>query len=489
LRVEEQMKTILTSIAAGSLLTALAIAQPAPRYALTDLGTLPGGKFSQATGIDNKGLITGVSTVADGTQHAVLWQGGKIKDIVAPGFEGPNSSAFGSNESGLVGIQAESSVKDPNDENFCAYGTGLKCLPFLWKDGVLTPLATLGGNNASIGQMNSRGEVPGLAENNIRDPECLPGVAFTGTGPQVLDYEAVIWGPGPGQIRELHPLPGDTVGIALWINDSGQAVGISGRCGNTVIPPLAGGPHAVLWENDGSVHDLGNLGGGTGDATTVTGNVALAINNQGQVVGASPLPNPTGSTAFLWTKEKGMQSLGTLPGDVTSGAVAINDGGQAVGVSFDAKGSPRAVVWQKGVITDFNTLVPADSPLFLLFSTAINSRGQIVGFGVTSTGDTHGFLATPAPVTTAAAGPKSATVVGREMTLDGTASISADGKPLTYQWSIPQGSPSAGILHGNTATPSVQFSPARGVYTFQLTVTDSTGTSASDVVTVNFQGN
>jgi hypothetical protein len=108
---------------------------------------------------------------------------------------------------------------------------------------------------------------------------------------------------------------------------------------------------------------------------------------------------------------------------------------------------------------------------------------------VTSTGDVHGFLATPAPVTTATAGPKNSTVVGREITLDGTASISADDKPLTYQWSIPQGSPSAGILHGNTATPSVQFSPARGVYTFQLTVTDSTGTSASDVVTVNFQGN
>jgi hypothetical protein len=29
----------------------------------------------------------------------------------------------------------------------------------------------------------------------------------------------------------------------------------------------------------------------------------------------------------------------------------------------------------------------------------------------------------------------------------------------------------------------------RGVYTFQLTVTDSTGTSTSDLVTVNFQGN
>jgi len=45
------VKTILTSIAASSLLTTLAIAQP--RYTVTDLGTLPGGTFSQATFVNN----------------------------------------------------------------------------------------------------------------------------------------------------------------------------------------------------------------------------------------------------------------------------------------------------------------------------------------------------------------------------------------------------------------------------------------------------
>ena len=61
------MKTILTSIAAGSLLTMLAIAQP-PRYILKDLGTLPGGSFSQATYIDNNGLITGFSNTRGGAK-------------------------------------------------------------------------------------------------------------------------------------------------------------------------------------------------------------------------------------------------------------------------------------------------------------------------------------------------------------------------------------------------------------------------------------
>jgi probable HAF family extracellular repeat protein len=248
----------------------------------------------------------------------------------------------------------------------------------------------------------------------------------------------------------------------------------------------------VLWEKDGSVHDLGNFGG-TGNALVGLGNMAFAINNQGQVSGASAQKGNTNLHAFRWSKETGLRDLGTLPGDLNSAGLAINDRGDIVGGSIDGPvmtGNPRAYLWQNGVMTDLNTLIQANSPFaVLLIAFSINSRGQIAGFGVTNAGDVHAFLATPAPVTTASAGPKNSTLVAREIVLDGTASISADGKPLTYLWSIPQGSPSAAILHGTTASPTVQFSPARGVYTFQLTVTDSTGTSASDLVTINFQGN
>ena len=385
------MKTILTSIAAGSLLAALASAQPQSRYTVTDLGTLPGGTFSQATAVSNNSFISGLAAAADGTQHAVLWYQGRIIDISKPGLLGPNSGAFGINPSGQAAVLAESLVKDPKNENFCAYGTGLKCLPYFWQGGIMTPLPLLGGNNGSIGNINSNGEVVGIAENGISDPDCPHTVSPSGTGPQVLDFEAVIWVPKQGQIRVLRPLPGDTVGAALWINDLGQAVGASGSCANTALPPLTFGPHAVLWDRDGSVTDLGNLGG--------TANMGLSINNQGQVVGASTLTAksaPTEAHAFLWTKETGkMRDLGALSGDTASVGLGINDGGDVVGASIDEDGNPRAYIWRNGAMHDLNTLVPTDSSLFLLFANAINNRGEIVGFGATNSGDVHAFLATP----------------------------------------------------------------------------------------------
>jgi hypothetical protein len=91
--------------------------------------------------------------------------------------------------------------------------------------------------------------------------------------------------------------------------------------------------------------------------------------------------------------------------------------------------------------------------------------------------------------TTALAGPKGQTVLAKQVQLDGTKSTSVDGSALRYAWTLAQGSPSAAILGGNTATPTVQLGGGRGTYTFQLTVTDSTGATAMDTIVVNYQGN
>jgi probable HAF family extracellular repeat protein len=314
-------------------------------------------------------------------------------DLGAPGL---NSGAFYINDLGQVAIQAESSIKDPNNENFCAYNDHLECQPFSWEGGTMTHLPLLGGNNGTVGQINNKGEVPGIAENATWDTNCPTAVTVAGTGPQFLDYEAVVWGPAPGAMRKLSPLPGDTVGMAFWINDNSQAVGSSGACGNSVLPELVYGygSHAVLWGADGSVTDLGNLGG-------AAVNAGIAINNQGQVTGASSLnANSTinnATDAFLWTSGAGMRDLGTLPGDVASAGVGINDAGAVVGLSVAATGDTRAFLWQNGVMTDLNTLIPGGSPLVLMYAGAINSSGAIVGYGATTKGDIHAFLALPNP--------------------------------------------------------------------------------------------
>jgi len=372
-------------------------------YRVVDLGLLSGGNFSQATWLNNSGVITGISTAADGTQHSVLWFEDWILDLGANLLGGPNSGVFAINGRGQILGQGESADKDPNNENFCAYGTGLKCLPFLAQNGVVTALPLLGGNNGSVAGINNKGQAVGFAETANRDPNCPRQPSANGTGPQVLDFEAVVWGPGPEDIRQLQPFSSDTVGLACGINDEGQVVGATGTCANTQLPGPVAGAHAVLWDKDGSVHDLGNLGGTANPAVPGMGNVAVAINNQGQVVGSSALAGNGNMVhhAFLWTPASGMKDLGTLPGDLVSAGLSINNTGQIVGASIAApgppQGNPRAWVSQNEVPVDLNTLVPADCPLFLLIAFGINDSGEIVGFGVQkdSPNNLHGFVAIP----------------------------------------------------------------------------------------------
>jgi probable HAF family extracellular repeat protein len=233
------------------------------RYTVTDLGTLPDGSFSQATGVSPHGLANGAAALPDGTQHAVLWYKKSIADIATPGLGGPNSGAFGANEDGQVVGLAETSISDPNGEDFCGYGTHLICLPFLWHEGVMAPLPTLGGNNGEAGEINERGEVAGNAENSTRDSTCPAGV------PQVLQEKPVVW--KNGHVKQLDTVRGDPDGWAFGINDNGQAVGASGIC--SPINPDTGvyilSRHALLWEK-GGMTDLGNLGGTGGDSDRET---------------------------------------------------------------------------------------------------------------------------------------------------------------------------------------------------------------------------
>src|SRR5262249_43967641 len=132
-----------------------------------------------------------------------------------------------------------------------------------------------------------------------------------------------------------------------------------------------------LWK-DGSIEDLGTLGGGTSAAT--------GINDSDLVVGQASGPNFV--HAFGWTEATGMRDLGTLDGNPasTSAALAVNSLGQIIGTSYSHMlGTSRAVYYQQDGPTDLGSLA------LYSYADAVNDLGEVVGQSGTSSGDVHAF--------------------------------------------------------------------------------------------------
>lgn len=213
--------------------------------------------------------------------------------------------------------------------------------------------------------INQRGEVAGFA------------ATMTPWG-----FQAVVWKPN-GHQHALPPVVADSLlTVASDVNDKGQAVGHGhGKAENIraigwkkdepakILPPLAGGAlrgaatalnnagdivgfsdapeatevdHATLWR-DGLAFDLGTLGSRAGQLQRASR--ANDINEAGIIVGESELPGVDGVHAVRWDTPKRIVDLGTLPGDDTSSAHAINLSGTVVGYSEKAFVSHVPAAW------------------------------------------------------------------------------------------------------------------------------------------------
>jgi uncharacterized membrane protein len=348
-------------------------------YTLSVLPSL-GGTNSAANSINGRGWPVGTSFLAgNATMHAALWRDGGVSDLGTLG--GPNSAVEWpvANNRGYVAGISETAHKDPLGESTSwschAFlpdngSSGDTCLAFVWRNGHMRTLPTLGGNNGYGAGMNQLGEIAGWAETKRRDATCV--------APQVLQFLPAVWNAATRQIKALPTLAlhgeRDPDGSATAVNRWGEVVGVSGICYEAVGSFSA--RHALLWQGDRPI-ELPTLGG-------ISWNTPVAINNNGEIAGFLNEPGKAdrhGDPDFIsvvWMDPHQKPTvIGTLPGDALSEPTSINNRGVVIGVSFP---SSHVYVWQNGAMTDLTELVLESYPELQLVSVGgINDRGEIAG--------------------------------------------------------------------------------------------------------------
>jgi probable HAF family extracellular repeat protein len=357
-------------------------------YAIRYLTSL-GGTHSRGNSVNNTGWVSGYSHLNVTYRHATLWNGDTPIDLGTLGSpqrsQNSNVAWPVKNTGGVIVGISQTDAPDPHGEDWsCAaffpFATrnGFKCLGFVWENGKMQRLPTLGGTHGFAAGVNNLRQIVGWAETDILDRD-------TCTAPQLFQFRAVVWGPDGKEIHALPLYPGDNSSAATAINDKGQIVGISGVCDQAVGRKTA--LHAVLWDG-GAVQDIGNLGGKEWNTPT-------AINQRGDIAGFSDHEGEAILEAFIWTRERGIEGLGFLADDHTlSEAFGINERRQVVGLSCGS--ACRAFLWQDGVMADLNDLVPPQSGIVLTHAMDINDDGVITGRAANSnTGELQTYVATP----------------------------------------------------------------------------------------------
>jgi probable HAF family extracellular repeat protein len=288
---------------------------------ISDLGTLEGGHESIAFAVNSRGQVAGAALNALGHQRPFLWENGVMHDLGTLG--GPDAGVVGSFK-GNVEMNERSQVVACSDTNSTINPvTGSPTIdPFLWENGAMIDLGTLGGTSGCAIYLNNRGQVVGYS-NVAGDVGC----------PDMCEFHPFLW--ERGVIKDLGTL-GGTYGFANWISDAGEIAGSARTQGDQAL-------HAFLWKN-GIMTDLGTL---PGDPCSFS----QAINSKGQMVGESQgvcFPQASRTRAFLWENGGPMLDLNTLipsgSGLQLVGAVDINDRGEIVGSGVLPNGDFHAIL-------------------------------------------------------------------------------------------------------------------------------------------------
>jgi probable HAF family extracellular repeat protein len=335
---------------------------------LADLGVLLGGFNSQAFWINDEEVAVGFSQIGvtdplNGNLQELrgtVWHNGRITTIAT--FGGNDSMAQGvNNREQVVGF-----ALNPIADSMAPLPWPTEMRAFLWDDGVLQNLGTLGGPDSWAFFINDRGQVVGISY-----PDSNPSSVCDTPG----NNHVFLW--EKDQMQDIGTLGGS----CSWpegLSEQGGIVGWSTLAGDFMT-------HPFLWDR-GTLTDLGTLGGPAGFGTSV--------NDKGEVVGGTDTEDG-GFLAFIW-RQGVMTPLRPLPGDCFSIAIRINSKDQILGTSVSCDGSTgRGVMWENGSVTDLNSFVPPESGFLItgddLF---LDNRGEISGNGVLPNGDIRFFTLT-----------------------------------------------------------------------------------------------
>lgn len=352
----------ITTVAIAFGISFLSTAQARTKFfytvtELNNLGYIGQGHVNFAYDINDSGQVVGFSYASNGEMRSVVWENG----IITADWRliGSRNYASAINNAGQVAANST-----PNSHTLG------KC-PSLWEKGNF--VANIGecGGTSYVNGINNAGQVVGWS----------------------LD-EPFVWKDG---VTTPLSLPGRNTGgsQATDINDGGQAVGhfhvqnpgILQPDGNTIS--VESTSHAALWQPKGKIKDLGILPGGKYSD-------ALSINRFGQVAGWADTSDKT-KHAVLWQrgviKDLGLlQNNATQATSINNLGTVV--GYSTVATEYSKEVPEHGFVWKNGNMRDLNKLLPANSGWAINTATSINNRGQIVGQG-TFNGENKPYLLTP----------------------------------------------------------------------------------------------